>query len=185
MSACKSDELCLADGCVKTSKITTCEDKNDCNSDELCRDGLCYLESNFTLKEGDACDTATFQEYCDGNVEVWCGYGPDSKVERNDCAPYNGCAMLVQKAFRNDWAIRNAICRGESTYLKQCQKAGPVSNECLNVDYKEMPMLNFSYSLTNFCEVATDGSMVARPERIETDCGASNCDEERGVCKEK
>ncbi len=183
IEACKKNELCLANACVETSGITTCNDKNDCNSDELCRDGLCYLESNFAIKKGAPCDAGTFQEYCEGNIEVWCGY--DGIVEYNDCAQYNGCAMLVQKIFRSGLSIRNAICRGESAYLEQCPKAGAVSKHCLNAVYEDMPFLNFSYSLTDFCEIASDGTMVARPERIETDCGQNSCDEERGVCAEK
>ncbi len=179
---CYENELCIADKCLEASGITTCKNKEDCPSNEVCHDNLCYPESNLNAKENASCDNQTFNEYCDGNIEVKCGY--DNTVEYNDCAPYNGCAMLVQIAYPSEIIIRNAVCRGENEPLQQCSQAGLVSNNCLNMEDPEYPVLSLYYSLANLCEVATDGTMVVRKQRYETNCGIDKCNEETGLCFE-
>ncbi len=176
--ACSDDELCIADKCTQLAGVKTCTKSSECDADQNCRDGLCYDNSNMNIKVGDPCNSLTFQEYCDGDKEIKCGY--DKVVEINDCAPYNGCAMRVQKAYSKNIAIRNAACRGESAQLELCTHAGVLGNMCINEDDPDWP---YYYSVTNACEYGTDGSLMFVEARDETEC-SKKCVEATGLCPE-
>jgi len=178
---CGADSLCIADKCSPYNDVKTCSKASDCGDNQNCHDGLCYDNANMDLKEGDACNSATFQEYCDGDKEVKCGY--DDTVEVFDCAPYNGCAMRVQKAYSREYAIRNAACRGDSDKLALCTHAGVLGNMCVNNEFPDMPEFNMYYSVTNACEYGTDGSMMYVEAREQTRC-SSKCIESTGFCPE-
>lgn len=173
---CPNGQVCFDDKCQDMPGVTACTTKEDCAADEICRDRLCYKESNFSITIGSKCNSLTFQEYCDGDKEIWCGY--DGTVEVNDCAPYNGCSVYVKKAYKEQTTIRNAICRGNSEELAQCREPGILSYYCLNVEDEYM---SFYYSLANACIMGTDGRLIYKNQRDETSC-PDKCNENTGLC---
>lgn len=175
--ACPEGQICVNDACVARQKITPCALDQDCASGEKCRHGLCYDEANLSLKIGDTCDWSLFQEYCDGDKEIKCGY--DMTVEANDCASYNGCAVYVKPAYRTNAPVRNAACRGESHRLAECTTAGITGYECMN---SVSEYYSFFMSLADACVVGTDGTMIHVMQRDQYNCGTSLCDEATGFC---
>ena len=184
-SSCASDSDCKASGeycvdnvCTQRNEIAVCHDDADCKSDEICRHGICYLKSNMELKIGDPCDWDKFQEYCDdsGKAEIKCGY--EKTVEKNDCSSLGGCAVYVKTAYMTNKPVRNAICRGEEERLRECQKPGVTSYQCVNV---LDPYFSYFMSVAEACAVATDGTMIHLYQRDQYSCD-SMCDENTGLC---
>ncbi|MBR4986097.1 MAG: hypothetical protein IKY83_10200 [Proteobacteria bacterium] len=172
---CGSGNLCIDRAC-RASTIKTCKADGDCAETEMCYQSFCYLKSNMALKVGDACDSATFQEYCKGDIEYKCGY--DDTVEMNDCSEYNGCSTMVKQAFQTKAPIFNAVCRGITTNLSACTQPGVVLNRCYNSDDPYFPI---HYSMASVCVRGSDGRMIYLTDNEETDCGNA-CDESTGLC---
>ncbi len=186
-SKCGEGEVCLSEQCKKMSGVDFCENDDECADDEVCRDSLCYKKAQFDIKIGSACDSGTFQEYCENGMEVKCDPYEDFVVTKNSCEGYNGCSMIVQKAYNPDpkatpKLIRNAICRGTDSDLAYCsQHMGVVYNSCLNVEGVGI-MSGFSYSYTNACIYGTDGQPVFSFARDQTSC-TGLCDDSTGLCE--
>ena len=176
--ACGDGNLCIERAC-RPSALKTCRSDGDCAEAETCYQNFCYLKSNMAIKVGDPCDSATFQEYCKGDIEYKCGY--EDTVETNDCSGYNGCSTLVKQAYQTHAPIFNAICRGTTENLSACTQPGVVLNRCYNVDDHYFAI---HFSLASVCVRGSDGRMIYLTDSEETDCG-NYCDESTGLCPEK
>ena len=176
--ACGAGKLCIEREC-RESTIKTCKADTDCAETETCYQNFCYLKSNLELKEGDGCDSSTFQEYCKGDIEYKCGY--DNVVETNNCSEYNGCSTFVKQAYSTHAPIFNAICRGTTSNLTACTQPGVVLNRCYNIKDTSNPF-QVRFSLASVCVRGSDGRMIYITDAEETNCEPQYCDENTGLC---
>ncbi len=181
-TTCDEGKKCFDHACRNDTKVVACSSPSDCDeATEECYNGFCYLKSDLALAEGAPCDWNAFKEYCKDGKEYKCGdddYNPVVFV--NDCAPYNGCTTVVQKAYQKDYAVLNATCRGNSEELAACTQAGVVMSRCHNVFDPDYP---FFMSLTSVCVPGSDGAVAFAIDRDQTTC-KSPCDESTGFCPE-
>ena len=174
---CGKDKICIENACVDAGSITPCKSNGDCEKGSICHEGLCYSEANMETPIGAKCDPEKFMEYCKDGFEYKCGY--EHTVEKNDCADYNGCAMIVQLGYRSKKPIRNATCRGTSDRLIECTKPGITNYQCFN---EESDIFPIHMSIGDGCVRATNGEFVHFYQQYQYNCGDVSCNETTGLC---
>ena len=131
---------------------------------ETCSNG-CNAEANACNKlvedEGDACDSGTFTERCDGSILVYCLYG---QVVAGDCSGEESATACGYSSTDN---------YADCVVPESCQKGAEPSLACKMDSYGD------EYSVKTVCVEASDGT--SGEVEIVVEC-SHGCDETTGEC---
>ena len=174
--------------------ISSCTQDSDCKDGEKCYANHCYPGEQFDLNPGDDCTDYDFNLYCKDGHQYYCAdAGMEKKIAAIPCA--TGCSTYLNAKYSNltdntgkvtgrapNAIYFDAYCLGTAQEQAACTQPGLVYSQCNDYVDPDYPEFSFYYSVATTCIPGTDGQLIYKPGREETNC-ENQCNHATGLCK--